>query len=116
MIALLIALLSALSIQWGTVAQTVAPAPPPAGERPAVVAHPSRAPQTAPVPVHRPRSGSVVEDHAPEPTPAPTSAALDPEHPELAPQLPAEVIGRAIDCPDGSPGHVVDEELHTDCR
>jgi hypothetical protein len=33
----------------------------------------------------------------------------------VQPQLPEEVIGRLIDCPDGSVGRLVDVELHNTC-
>jgi hypothetical protein len=52
--------------------------------------------------------------------PAPAATRSTPAAPTATPdtvqqQLPQEVVGRAIDCPTGTVGHVVDADGHTDC-
>lgn len=73
----------------------------PAASAPAAVAPPTvrKHPMGTPVP---PAAAPTV---APAPAPDPANT-----------QLPDEVIGRAITCPDGSDGRIVAADLSTDCR
>lgn len=43
-------------------------------------------------------------------------AEPDPDDPRLGEQLPSEVIGRQVDCPDGSVGYIIDIDLNTNCE
>jgi hypothetical protein len=45
----------------------------------------------------------------------PHPAEPDADDPRLGQQLPEEVIGRQVDCPDGSVGRVIDVEFNTTC-
>lgn len=46
---------------------------------------------------------------------APSTAVAAPST-EVQPQLPTEIIGRAIECSDGTVGHVIDANGNTDCK
>jgi hypothetical protein len=49
--------------------------------------------------------------------PATTDSCFRQDHEcyDIYPQLPEEVIGRAVDCPDGQTGYVVDAEGRVEC-
>lgn len=110
------------------VADAIAPQLAPAGQHvehvppgPGVDVHAVTVPEPAPVVEHEP--AAVVDipaaawplDGGHEPDQLPAPELLDPEHPEYAPQLPEEVIGRAVDCPDGQVGYVVDVDGTVRC-
>lgn len=86
-----------------TKAPTSASAPAPA-RRPAPA--PPRATSAAP---SAPAPAPVAATSSPAPAPAPAA------DPVVTPQDPSEVIGRQIDCPDGSVGVVVDADLTVVC-
>jgi len=80
-------------------------------DQPADEPFPPPAVVTAPAP--RP-VGTVGEYPTTPHYPPPAPALLDPEHPELQPQLPEETIGRQLDCPAGTVG-TVDAAGFLDC-
>lgn len=79
--------------------------PPPAAPSSTAAAAAAAAPTAHRVPAHV---------AAAVPSAVPSTIAAEPTA-DPAPQLPTEVIGRAVDCPDGSVGHVIGVDLSTDC-
>ena len=46
----------------------------------------------------------------------PHPAEPDADDPRVQGQLPSEVIGRQVDCPDGSVGRIINSDLETTCE